>query len=48
MTFTIYDHGTVTTFDVDTVDDLMTLADKYGWKRMKVDMFALTIDIVDF
>lgn len=48
MTFTINDHGAISTFTVETVDDLTTLADKYGWQRLKIDMFTLTIDIVAF
>lgn len=46
MTFTILTAtGETYTVDLETLDDLATLADRYGWQELKVDMRELTISV---
>ena len=45
MTFLICYHGTSYHLDVETLDDLASLADKYGWINLVVDFHNMTITI---
>lgn len=44
MTFTVIDpNGNRYTIDLETLDDLSSLADRYGWMPFKVNMIDMTI-----
>jgi len=44
MTFTVYDLVSEPyTIDLETLDDLTTLSERYGWEELVVDMRELTI-----
>ena len=45
MTFLICWHGESYHLDVETLDDLATLADKYGWVKLDVDFKNMVITI---
>ena len=47
MTFTLIDliTNTTTTIDLETLDDLTELADRMGWRELRVDMRNLTITV---
>lgn len=45
MTFLVCYHGTSYHLDVETLDDLVTLADKYGWVNLVIDFHNMTITI---
>ena len=45
MTFLICYHGESYTADIETLDDLQTLADRYGWVKMDVDFKRMVITI---
>lgn len=46
MTFTVYNIiDEPYTIDVETVDDLMALAEREGWEELRIDMRELTIVI---
>ena len=47
MTFTLIDLITnaTTTIDLETLDDLAELADRMGWRELRVDMRKLTITV---
>lgn len=48
MTFTVIHGAKSYTIDIETIDDLFELADKYGWQENKlaIDFNAMTITIV--
>lgn len=45
MTFKIIANGTEEFIDVESIDDLQILADRYGWEAMTVDFKSMTITI---
>ena len=45
MTFLICYHGESYYLDIETLDDLQTLADKYGWVKLAVDFHNMTITV---
>jgi len=45
MTFLVCYHGESYYLDVETLDDLATLADKYGWVNLVIDFHNMTITI---
>lgn len=46
MTFTIIEpNGNTNTVDIETIDEFMELADKYGWITFSVNMRDMTITV---
>lgn len=45
MTFLVCYHGESYHLDIETLDDLATLADKYGWVNLVIDFHNMTITI---
>jgi hypothetical protein len=45
MTFLICYHGESYYLDIETLDDLQTLADKYGWVKLAIDFHNMTITV---
>lgn len=46
MTFNLIDElGNETTIDLETLDDLTALAERYGWRKLTVDVWNMTIRV---
>ena len=46
MTFTVYTvYDEPFTVDLETLDDLATIAERHGWEELVVDMRELTITV---
>lgn len=44
MTFTVWTgFDAPYTIDIETMDDIAALAERYGWERLTIDMRELTI-----
>lgn len=47
MTFTIKYHNEIETVDIETLDELTYVFEKYGYKKMMIDMNTMEITIID-
>lgn len=47
MTFTIKYRNETETVDIETLDELTYVFEKYGYKKMTIDMNMMEIEIVD-
>ncbi len=47
MTFTIKYHNEIETVDIETLDELTYIFEKYGYKKMTIDMNTMEIEIID-
>ena len=45
MTFLICWHGESYHLDIEDLDDLVVLADKYGWVKLDIDFKNMVINI---
>ena len=45
MTFLVCYHGESYHIDIETLDDLQTLADRYGWVNLVIDFKRMVINI---
>ena len=45
MTFLICYHGESYHLDIETLDDLASLADKYGWVKLDIDFKRMVITV---
>lgn len=46
MTFTIKYCDEIETIDIETLDELTYIFEKYGYKKMMIDMNAMEIEII--
>lgn len=47
MSFTIRYHNETEIVDIETLDELTYVFEKYGYKKMIIDMHNLEIEIID-
>ena len=47
MTFTIKYRNEIETVDIETLDELTYVFEKYGYRKMTIDMNTMEIEIVD-
>ena len=47
MTFTIKYRNEIETIDIETLDELTYIFEKYGYKKMTIDMSTMEIEIID-
>ena len=47
MTFTIKYRNEIETIDIEILDELAYIFEKYGYKKMTIDMNTMEIEIVD-
>lgn len=47
MTFTIKYRNETETVDIETLDELTYIFEKYGYKKMTIDMNMMKIEIVE-
>lgn len=47
MTFTIKYRNEIETIDIETLDGLAYIFEKYGYKKMTIDMNTMEIEIID-
>ena len=47
MTFTIKYRNEIETVDIETLDELTYVFEKYGYKKMTIDMNTMEITIID-
>ena len=47
MTFTIKYRNEIETIDIETLDELAYIFEKYGYRKMAIDMNTMEIEIID-
>lgn len=47
MTFTIKYRNEIETIDIETLDELTYVFEKYGYRKMTIDMNTMEITIID-
>lgn len=47
MTFTIKYRNEIETVDIETLDELTYIFEKYGYRKMTIDMNTMEITIID-
>lgn len=47
MTFTIKYRNEIETVDIETLDELTYVFEKYGYRKMAIDMSTMEIEIID-